>query len=90
MTSSITTIAQHPDAGDTTKADGTSASGQRSPQIIDQKGLQRPIGLQSVLLSHSNLLRLAKFYWGPMLKSMLVADPVRRAWQTPFPLLSAR
>jgi hypothetical protein len=36
---------------------------------------ERLIGLQSFLLRHSNLLRLLKFYAGPMLKSMIVAEP---------------
>ncbi|HEU0225920.1 MAG TPA: SGNH/GDSL hydrolase family protein [Steroidobacteraceae bacterium] len=36
---------------------------------------ERLIGLQSLLLRHSNLLRLLKFYAGPMLKSMIVAEP---------------
>ena len=37
--------------------------------------VERAIGLQDSVLGHSMLLRLAKFYWGPMLKSILVADP---------------
>ena len=37
--------------------------------------VERAIGLQDLVLGHSMLLRLAKFYWGPMLKSVLVADP---------------
>jgi hypothetical protein len=36
---------------------------------------ERIIGLQSFLLRHSNLMRLLKFYAGPMLKSMIVAEP---------------
>jgi hypothetical protein len=36
---------------------------------------ERIIGLQSYLLRHSNLVRLLKFYAGPMLKSMIIADP---------------
>jgi len=36
---------------------------------------ERLIGFQAFLLRHSNLLRLLKFYAGPMLKSMLVAEP---------------
>ena len=66
---------EHPQGGDTRQEEGISARNRVSPQS-DQKGFaERLIGLQSVVLSHSNLLRLAKFYWGPMLKSMLVADP---------------
>ena len=37
--------------------------------------VERMIRLQESVLGHSMLLRLAKFHWGPMLKSMLVADP---------------
>lgn len=33
------------------------------------------IGLQPLLLRHSNLVRLLKFYAGPMLKSLIIADP---------------
>lgn len=41
-----------------------------------QAGLtERVIGLQESLLGHSTLMRLAKYYWGPMLRSLLVADP---------------
>lgn len=66
---------EHPATGDATKPAGTPVSGNKPP-TSDHKGLaERVIGLQSVLLRHSNLLRLAKFYWGPMLKSMIVADP---------------
>jgi hypothetical protein len=36
---------------------------------------ERLIGLQSFLLRHSNLVRMAKFYAGPALKSMIVAEP---------------
>jgi hypothetical protein len=36
---------------------------------------ERLIGWQGFLLEHSNLLRLLKFYAGPALKSMVVADP---------------
>jgi len=41
----------------------------------DEGLAERMIGLQPLLLRHSNLLRLAKFHWGPLLKSMLIADP---------------
>jgi hypothetical protein len=37
--------------------------------------VERAIGMQSFLFSHSTLLRLAKFYWGPMIKSLVVAPP---------------
>ena len=36
---------------------------------------ERIIGMQTFVMGHSNLVRLAKFYWGPMLKSLIVADP---------------
>lgn len=36
---------------------------------------ERLIGLQSFLLRHSNLLRLLKFHAGPMLKSLIIAEP---------------
>ncbi len=36
---------------------------------------ERIIGKQVFLLRHSNLIRMAKFYAGPMLKSLVVADP---------------
>lgn len=36
---------------------------------------ERLIGWQGFLLEHSNLLRLLKFYAGPTLKSLIVADP---------------
>jgi len=36
---------------------------------------ERLIGLQSFLLRHSNLVRMAKFHAGPALKSMIVAEP---------------
>lgn len=36
---------------------------------------ERIIGLQSFLLRHSNLMRLLKFHAGPLLKSLLVAEP---------------
>lgn len=35
---------------------------------------ERLIGMQSLLLRHSNLLRLLKFYAGPMMKSLVVAE----------------
>lgn len=36
---------------------------------------ERVIGLQSWILGHSHLARLVKFYWGPLVKSLLVASP---------------
>ena len=33
------------------------------------------INQQSKLLGHSNLMRLAKFYWGPTMKSLIIAEP---------------
>lgn len=35
---------------------------------------ERVIGLQSMLLERSALMRLVKYYWGPILKSLIVAD----------------
>jgi hypothetical protein len=35
----------------------------------------RVIGLQSLLLEHSYLLRRAKYHWGPLLKSLLIDEP---------------
>lgn len=39
---------------------------------------ERIIGQQVFLLRHSNLIRMAKFYAGPMLKSLIVAEPGER------------
>ncbi len=36
---------------------------------------ERFIGLQSFVLDRSVLMRLVKYYWGPILKSLIVADP---------------
>jgi lysophospholipase L1-like esterase len=36
---------------------------------------ERVIGLQAVLLRHSNLARMLKFYAGPRLKAMFIAEP---------------
>ncbi len=36
---------------------------------------ERIIGLQSFMLRHSNLVRLLKFYAGPLLKSIIIAEP---------------
>lgn len=48
----------------------------RTPAASPRIGFaERLIGLQSLILGRSNLVRLAKFYWGPMLKSLIVADP---------------
>ena len=56
------------------------ATGGMDPEPLaagsDQGGaVEQLIAWQSFLLRHSNLLRLLKFYAGPMLKSMFVADP---------------
>lgn len=37
--------------------------------------IERVIGWQEAILRHSVLMRRVKFYWGPMLKSLAVADP---------------
>lgn len=48
----------------------------RREEAREQGGAaERLIGLQSVLLRHSNLMRLLKFYAGPLVKSMIVAEP---------------
>jgi len=39
---------------------------------------ERIIGLQVFVLNHSTLMRLVKYYWGPLLKSLIVADPGER------------
>ncbi|MDP1946770.1 MAG: SGNH/GDSL hydrolase family protein [Nitrospirota bacterium] len=36
---------------------------------------ERLINLQGVILEHSTLMRLAKYHWGPILKSLFVVDP---------------
>lgn len=36
---------------------------------------ERVIGLQTALLGRSNLMRVAKYRWGPIMKSLMVADP---------------
>lgn len=47
-----------------------------SPQERPRIGFaERLIGMQTFVMGRSNLVRLAKFYWGPMLKSLIVADP---------------
>jgi hypothetical protein len=57
-----------------TATDGVDAvNGTRQVQVGGTA--ERVIGLQAVLLRHSNLIRLLKFYAGPMLKSMIVAEP---------------
>ena len=66
---------EHPTSNESENSNGTATGSVRSPPPDHRGIVERVIGLQSVLLNHSNLLRLAKFYWGPMLKSMLVADP---------------
>lgn len=57
-------------------------AGNGGPVVTPEAGLEqaggaaeRIIGLQSFVLRHSNLIRLLKFYAGPMLKSMIVAEP---------------
>ena len=46
------------------------------PKPSSDRGLaERVIGLQSVILQRSNLMRIVKYYWGPMVKSLLVPDP---------------
>ena len=57
-------------------AAGTGPAAVAGPDAPAQGGAaERIIGLQCFLLRHSNLVRLLKFYAGPLLKSMVVADP---------------
>jgi len=52
------------------------ANGEARPKDDTAGGLgERIIGWQSFLLQRSNLVRIAKYHWGPMMKSMLIADP---------------
>lgn len=53
---------------------GASAAG-AAPAGGEGGAAERIIGLQGTILRHSNLMRLLKFYAGPMLKSLFVADP---------------
>lgn len=46
----------------------------RGPRA-DRGLVERAIGWQSFLLNHSALMRVAKFHWGPMLKSLVVSAP---------------
>jgi hypothetical protein len=39
---------------------------------------ERVIGLQRTLLERSTLLRRVKYHWGPLLKSLILADPGER------------
>lgn len=51
------------------------AAARRSESGAKGGAAERLIGLQSVMLRHSNLMRLLKFYAGPMIKSLVVATP---------------
>jgi hypothetical protein len=47
-----------------------------APQPAPRRGLaERVIALQPVIMERSNLMRILKYYWGPMLKSLIVAEP---------------
>jgi hypothetical protein len=51
---------------------------QGQPRTEDEQSrgfTERVIGLQRVLLRHSNLARTLKYYAGPLVKSMFVAEP---------------
>jgi hypothetical protein len=58
-------------------------NGERAGEVLANTAGQEPtlslaarvIGWQSRLLEHSNLVRFAKFHWGPLLRSLLLADP---------------
>ena len=55
-----------------------SAPAARTPAPIPQfaPGMaERIIGLQSILMRHFTLIRIAKYYAGPALKAMIVVDP---------------
>lgn len=57
--------------------------GTQAPRGEPAIGLaERIIGLQTSVLEHSTLMRRVKYYWGPMLKSILVADPGRARMAT--------
>lgn len=44
-----------------------------APSAAERRGLlERVLGLRRSVLRHSNLVRLAKYYWGPALRSALV------------------
>ena len=52
------------------------ARGQRPQRDASPPSLAgRIISWQSALMEYSHLVRRAKFYWGPLLKSMIVNDP---------------
>jgi hypothetical protein len=49
---------------------------QSAQQPAPSRGLaERVIALQPLMMEQSNLMRILKYYWGPTLKSLLVADP---------------
>jgi hypothetical protein len=49
---------------------------ERATQPAPRRGLaERVIALQPVIMERSNLMRILKYYWGPMLKSLIVAEP---------------
>ena len=59
------------------------AGGVQVPKAESSVGFaERIIGLQTSVLEHSTLMRLVKYYWGPMLKSLLVADPGKERMAT--------
>lgn len=65
------------------QADVGQSGGAQMPRGESTVGLaERVIGLQTSVLGHSTLMRLAKYYWGPMLKSLLVADPGKERMAT--------
>jgi hypothetical protein len=58
-----------------TQADGDQRRRDQTQRAESTVGLaERVIGFQTLILGHSTLMRLVKYYWGPMLKSVLVAD----------------
>lgn len=58
------------------RVDGDQKGQGQMPRENAAVGLaERVIGLQTFILEYSTLMRLGKYYWGPMLKSIIVADP---------------
>ena len=43
-------------------------------RMSDPGLIEQIIFMQELILNHSMLMRLIKFYWGPMLKSIFIAD----------------
>jgi hypothetical protein len=63
-----------------TGAEATETTLARSPASGRAPGgiVERVISWQQPILRHSNLMRLAKYYWGPLMKSLVIAEPGQR------------